>query len=259
MWPEIGSIRSYYLLYFSAFAIHFVLSYRIAARDGLERRVWITAGLCYLVAMTVGAKILYDVRHLQLDLGGVFSLGYYWEGGLWGGLLAYFVLAVPLVLLLTRQRRAGVDLVALAIPIPYILAKAGCFLTGCCWGRPCDYFWAVTFPDGDTPAPTGVALHPTQVYEVLLMGVLLILFKVLDGERWRGTFLLWFLVVFGIGRAAIDRFRGDTDLYVYLGPVTLLQLVLLVIAFISIVLLVLRRRGALLQNGTVETEERSSS
>ena len=40
--------------------------------------------------------------------------------GLWGGLLAYFALAVPAVLLLSRQRRVALDLVAVLMPLPRI-------------------------------------------------------------------------------------------------------------------------------------------
>ncbi len=68
-------------------------------------------------------------------------------------------------------------------------------------------------------------------------------FKLLQSERWRGTMLLWFVGIYGLGRAATDMFRGDADRYIYIGPVTLTQLICAVAAVISIGMLLLSRRS----------------
>jgi len=210
-------------MYLVGILLHFVLSRRIARRYGLKRRVWLTVSICYLLGMIVGAKVLYDIRSGQLDLPALLQAEHWTDGGLWGGLLAYFALAVPLALLLSRQRASALDLVAVTIPIPWIAAKLGCFLNGCCYGRPCSLPWAVTFPEGARGAPPGVPVHPTQLYEVTLMLAMLLLFARLRSDRWRGTKLLWFLVVYGLGRTATDFLRGDTEGPLYLGPMSLTQ------------------------------------
>ena len=64
--------------------------------------------------------------------------------------------------------------------------------------------------------------------------------------------LLWFIGIYGLGRAAIDMFRGDTGRYIYVGPATLTQIICLVTAFTSIlVLLVVRRRTVYAENGAI--------
>ena len=108
-----------------------------------------------MLGMIVGAKLLFDLRHNMLDISALFQAEHWLQGGLWGGLLAYFALAVPAVLLLSGQRAAALDLVALTIPIPWIAAKLGCFLNGCCYGRPCSLPWAVVFPQGSRGRPAG--------------------------------------------------------------------------------------------------------
>jgi len=155
MWPRIGPVATYGLLYLVGITLHFVLSWRIAKRHKLPRRVWLTVSICYMFAMVVGAKLLYDVRHSQLDLSALWQAKHWLGGGLWGGLLAYFALAVPAVMLLAAHRPVALDLVAQSIPIPWIAAKLGCFLNGCCHGRPCSLPWAVTFPPGARTAPPG--------------------------------------------------------------------------------------------------------
>ena len=224
---------TYGICHLSGLVLYFLMARRAARRLELKRRVWIVAGVCYMLAMTVGAKALFDLRYGQFALGALLDPDHYRAGGLWGGLLAYFALAIPLVLLLTRHRRAGLDLVALAIPVPWIMGKVGCLLNGCCHGRPCSLPWAITFPEGARGAPAGVPLHPTQLYEVGIMLVLLGVFAMLRSDRWRGTKLLWFLWIYGFGRAATDFLRGDNPAPI-LGPFTLTQVLCLSAAIVAL-------------------------
>jgi len=233
MWPRIGPVRTYGILYLTSIILYFVVSWRIAKRHGLKRRVWITAGICYMLGMTLGAKVLFDLRHHILDLSALFQAEHWLRGGLWGGLLAYFALAVPIVLLLSRQRLAALDLLATAIPIPWMIAKLGCLLNGCCYGRPCSLPWAIIFPEGARNAPAGVLLHPTQLYEIGIMLIVLFVFARLRSDRWRGTKLLWFLLLYGFGRAATDFFRGDAESYLYPGWLTLTQLLCIIAGVVA--------------------------
>ncbi len=228
MWPRIGPITTFGSLYLTGIVLHFVLSRRFAKRAGLKRRVWLVASTCYLLGMTFGAKLLYDIRHPPVDPAALLRAEHYAAGGLWGGLLAYFALAVPAVLILSRRRRVALDLVATALPIPWIAAKLGCLFNGCCHGRPCSLPWAITFPEGARTAPAGVPVHPSQLYEVGIMLVIMLVFSRLRSERWRGTRLLWFLLIYGFGRAATDVFRGDTESYLYPGLLTLTQLLCII-------------------------------
>jgi len=240
MWPRIGPIPTYGILYGIGILSHYLISYLIAKRLGLRHRVWITVSVCYNVGMVVGAKALYDVQHGQLDLRALLSANHYLKGGLWGGLLAYLCLSVPLVLVLSRRRLAALDLIALSIPVPWIFAKLGCLFNGCCYGQECSMPWAITFPAGGAGAPAGIPLHPTQIYEILVVLCILGVFTMLRHERWRGTMLLWFLVLYGLGRAATEVWRGDVDHHVYVGPLTLSQLICLAVAVISALVLCLR-------------------
>ncbi|MEN6575534.1 MAG: prolipoprotein diacylglyceryl transferase family protein [Phycisphaerales bacterium] len=224
MWPQIGPITTYGTMYLVGILLHFILSRRIAKRYGMKRRVWLTVSICYMLGMVVGAKLLSDVRSGNLDLSAMLQARHWTDGGMWGGLLAYFALAVPAVLLLARQRLLALDLVALTIPIPWMAAKVGCFLNGCCYGRSCSLPWAVTFPEGACGAPAGVPVHPTQLYELGLMLAMLLLFTWLRSDKWHGTKLLWFFVLYGFGRAATDFLRGDTEGRLYLGMLSLTQL-----------------------------------
>jgi phosphatidylglycerol:prolipoprotein diacylglycerol transferase len=183
MYPRIGPVPTYSIFYILSIVSHFLVCYFIAKRLGLRRRVWIVTGICYVVGMTVGAKILFDIQNAQFDLRALLSIRHYMRGGMWGGLLAYFILALPLVLILAKNRRAALDLVAISIPVPWIFAKIGCLFNGCCYGKASSLPWAITFPEGARGAPAGVSLHPTQIYEILVVVCILIVFKKLKYEK----------------------------------------------------------------------------
>ncbi|MDO8757424.1 MAG: prolipoprotein diacylglyceryl transferase, partial [Elusimicrobiota bacterium] len=53
--------------------------------------------------------------------------------------------------------------------------RLGCFLAGCCYGRPTELPWGIVFTDPRAMVPAellGVRLHPTQLYEAV--GIMLI-------------------------------------------------------------------------------------
>ena len=242
MYPRIGPVPIYGTLHLLGFVAFFLISRRAAKRLGLRRRVWIMVSVCYILGMIPGAKYLYHVRRLEFDPMVIFSAKHYIQGGMWGGLLAYFPLAIAATLLLTKNRKAALDLVAVSLPIPWAMGKLGCLFNGCCHGKPCSLPWAITFPEGASAALVGIPVHPTQIYEILLMGLLVLVFKLLRGEQWHGTMLLWFVGIYGFGRATIDTFRGDADHLIYIGPITLTQLICLAAAVVSIGILLLPRR-----------------
>ena len=239
MWTRLGPVPTYGIFYFSGIFCHFLIAYYLAKCYRLRRRVWITVSICYMMGMTVGAKALFDLHHSQLDFRALLSVKHYMKGGLWGGLLAYFCLSVPLALLLSHRKRAALDLVAVSTPIPWIFAKLGCLFNGCCYGRACSMPWAITFPEGARGAPAGIPVHPTQIYEILVVICILGLLMILKRRWGSGTMLLWFLILYGPGRAATEIWRGDANHHLYIGPLTLLQLICLAGAGISILALCL--------------------
>ncbi len=236
MWPQIGSIPTYSILYLLGFAFHFAVSWRTAPTLHLKRRWAIVVSLCYVLGMIPGAKFLYHWLHVGFDLTVMFRVQAYLQGGLWGGLLVYVLLVGAVALPRARRRRAVLDLAALTLPIPWAVSKLGCFLHGCCNGGPCSLPWAVTFPEGCASTHTGVPVHPSQVYEILLMAALFVLYRLLKHDAWRGTLLFWFVGVYGVGRAATDLFRGDAVRKIYVGPVTVTQLICLLSAVVAFML-----------------------
>ncbi len=102
------------------------------------------------------------------------------------------------------------DRLAIAILIVHIFGRLGCFFAGCCYGLPFDGHWAVTFTDTASQAPLHTALHPTQLYAVILLVSILLILLMLDRhKRFQGQLFLIYLILYAIGRGVIEIFRGD--------------------------------------------------
>lgn len=194
----------------------------------------------------VGAKLWFVV----LNGGALFARsGLVWYGGFFGGTLA--------VILNGWRRRVPVrwtaQLVAPVLAGGYALGRVGCFLVGDDYGGPTSLPWGVRFPMGSPPstaanlrffhvqvpdsvaANTVMAVHPTQLYEVLIM---LVVFAVL--WRWRtksrGTGWLFgaYLVFAGIERFFVEILRAKDDRL--LGTFTVAQVASITIILVGTVL-----------------------
>lgn len=165
----------------------------------------VNGAIAGLIAGLIGAKLLYVSEHLGEDplVSLLFSRGgLSWFGGLFGGVggaLAYFRWRgwplIPLVSAATPALAAG-----------HLLGRIGCFLVGDDYGRPTTLPWSVAFPEGSPP--TDVPVHPTQLYEAALLGILVWLLI-----RWRRaglpdrTIVGRYLLLTGVIRFAIEFVR----------------------------------------------------
>jgi phosphatidylglycerol:prolipoprotein diacylglycerol transferase len=171
---ELGPLRigGYGFLMALSFIFGWLLSRRLG--DGIAPGdFW--DGLCgYLVLFgLLGAKLLLVIVFLpdMIREGNPFALltgGGVWLGGVLGGLIAFRWRV--------RKERVpaapALDILFAVLPFSHALGRLGCFLGGCCYGRPTDVPWAVvyTHPLAEKlqGTPLGIPLHPYPLYEVFL-------------------------------------------------------------------------------------------
>ena len=237
-------------------AAAYLLALRVALlrgrRAGLDGQKIVDLGLVGIVSAIVGAKLMLVVVDFDRYAGDPSQLaGLVQSGGVfYGGLL----LAVPMCW--WHIRRNGLplwttcDLFAPGIALAQGVGRTACLFAGCCYGRPTDAPWGITFTStlaaANSGTPLGVALHPTQIYEA--GAALLILGALLAGERrWRafpGRTFWTYLLLYGAARMVIEFYRGDPRGMVFDALATS-QFVSALIVPASIVMLVrLGRQGA---------------
>lgn len=204
--------------------------------------------LTILISAIIGGKlfILFEdptkyLNHPE-ELFKNFNQGFVFYGSL--------LFAVPAMLLFFRIKKLPVlpmlDIMAITTLIVHGMGRIGCFLAGCCYGIPYDGFLAVIFTDPLCQArPLNTSLHPTQLYSVFLILVIMIILLVLSKRKsFDGQLFLLYLILYSFGRSWIEIFRGDISRgYVVDHLISNSQFISLLVFVIS-VYFYLRLKGA---------------
>ncbi len=210
------------------------LSWRRAKVRQLDDDFVTNIAIALLLMGFLGAKVLYVIVSWKDFLADPWAVlgteGFVIYGGIIGGLLAVY--------LYCRKKKESffrwMDIIIPGVALAQGLGRIGCFLAGCCYGRPTDSCLGVVFPAGSM-APAGVPLLPTQLFSAagdMLIAVILLL---LDRKKHEeGMLTVWYLLMYAVGRFCIEFFRSD-----YRGAVGFLstsQFISILIAALALLL-----------------------
>jgi len=172
-----------------------------------------------LIAGVVGARLFYVIQFYDRYFKG------HWERMIridQGGLVFYggFLLALVSVYLFCRKEK--LDFVRIAdVMIPslcaaHLFGRVGCFLNGCCFGKPTTSFFGVHYPPESEAAfrYLGAAVHPVQLYEAAINLVLFGFFCWLLRHSRRGVVVSSYFILYGIIRFCDEFFRGDHTMFI---------------------------------------------
>jgi len=148
------------VLYFLAVVLAGLYASRVALRRRWAREDVFPGVVLTATGALAGAWLHGWILARTIDPGGEVGLSFF--GGLVLG---------ALVMIDIRWRGYPVgevmDELAPVAPVVYLIFRLGCLMNGDDYGRPTDLPWGMTFPEGSPP--TGVPVHPTQIYEMGLM------------------------------------------------------------------------------------------
>lgn len=132
------------------------------------------------------------------------------------------------------------DVVAPGIILAQAIGRIGCTINGCCHGIPTSLPWGVVYTHPNSFAPLGIAIHPTQPYELIYN---LIAFGVLLKLRGRfkpdGSLFLIYLSLYSLWRFGVGFLREGTS---FLFGLHQAQVIAIIVLAIAIPLLALRTR-----------------
>ena len=237
-----------------AFAIGIGLAYFRAKREGTNPEHIFNLCIWVILAGIVGAKLLLvviDIRYFlenPRELLTVWRLGGVWWGGpVMGALLAWFYAK-------RRQMRffKSADIVSPSVALGVAIGRlGGCFMAGCCYGRPTDSLLGVVFTNEYSHitfgTPLHIPIHPTQVYNSVANLVnFVILMLIYRKKKFDGQIFLLYVMIYSVGRFLTEFFRGDprgsvSILSWELSTSQLIGLIAFIVAGISYYLL--RRRA----------------
>lgn len=214
------TLYSYGALVATGFIVALLVALNQAKKQNIPKETILDIGFYILISAIVGSRLLFVLMDYEHYLKNPLDIFKIWEGGLvyYGGLLP----AIPVVIIYCRKKGLPLwgiaDIFAPSIAIGHAIGRLGCFSAGCCYGKPTDLPWGVTFTDLHSLAIKGIPLHPTQLYEAIgefAIFSFLILWrkrKTFDGELF-GLYVLLYSFI----RFINEFFRGDPRGFIYNG------------------------------------------
>jgi phosphatidylglycerol:prolipoprotein diacylglycerol transferase len=213
----VGATQVVVSLHALAVVVGVVAGAAVAVRRAGDPRLALATVAAVAGAALAGAHALFVALH---GGDGV------WTGGLAsvGGILAGLAATVAVARATRRPAGALLDAIVPAGLVALAIGRIGCFLGGCCYGRPTTLPWGVVFPEIGPPAR-----HPLQLYSALADALLVAALP--SRARVPGTVACAGIIGFAIVRAALEtlRDRATTDALVP-GWLTLPQAAALALA-----------------------------
>ncbi|PHS74123.1 MAG: prolipoprotein diacylglyceryl transferase [Rhodospirillaceae bacterium] len=193
----------------------------VKAIDADDFLTWATFAV--ILGGRLGYVIFYKPEFYLANPGEIIKT---WQGGMsfHGGLVGVMIAAVWFTRLRKIQFLAFMDLASAVAPIGLFFGRMANFINAELWGRTTDVAWGIVFPGGG-PYPR----HPSQIYEALLEGLLMlvVLHLVWRRESLRskpGVITGVFLIGYALSRMFVELFRQpDAHLGYLVGGTTMGQ------------------------------------
>jgi phosphatidylglycerol---prolipoprotein diacylglyceryl transferase len=211
---ELGPITVYSYGFMIAVGVVFAVTY--LARRG-KQEVGLTFDqvnnlfLLIFAAAIVGGKVFLFFENASFYMENprrlVTGAGFVFYGS--------FLFAVPTMLWYFSKNKLPVyqmlDIMAVVTCLVHMFGRVGCFLAGCCYGKPTDGFWGVIFTDPACQAnPLNTPLVPTQLLEAgYILVVMVVLLVIRERKQFQGQLFLLYLMAYAAGRFVLEYFRGD--------------------------------------------------
>jgi phosphatidylglycerol:prolipoprotein diacylglycerol transferase len=212
-WP----VYSYGVLLALAYLAGMQLAVMRGRRNGLDGTKLMDFGIYIIISALLGAKLMLiavEFDYFKNQPRELFSLVR--AGGVfYGGLIAALVVGLWLVGRYKLPAWKTADMIAPGIAVGHVIGRMGCFLAGCCYGRPTDVPWAVTFTDpiasANVGTPLNVPLHPTQLYDAGAELLILVFLLVTErrGRPFAGRTFWLYMLLYAISRYIVEIYRDD--------------------------------------------------
>lgn len=226
---QIGPLRiySYGLMIAIAFLVCIFLARRDAHRYDLDPDKIYDLSFFVLVSGIIGGRILYVILNLPYYLENPLEIIMLHHGGLvWFGAFG-FALAGGVIFLKKNKLPIlkTLDFFAPYVALGHAIGRIGCFLNGCCYGRPAK--WGIYFPAHQEK------LIPTQLIEsFLLFMVFSVLLALREKKHKRGTVFFLYLASYSFIRFAVEFLRADSPRELF--GLTIFQIIAIFLFFGSI-------------------------
>jgi len=211
------TVYTYGVLLAASYLLGLRLAMWRAKKWGLDSSRVLDLGIYIIIAALIGAKLLLlvvDYDQLPRSPGELLSLARS-AGVFYGGLILAVIVAFWYISRHQMPFWRTCDVFAPAIALGHVTGRLGCLAAGCCFGRPTNAPWGITFTNPlaaeNVGTPLGIPLHPTQLYEAgaSLLILLFLLGTERKGRPFPGRTFWAYMFLYAVSRYIIEIYRGD--------------------------------------------------
>lgn len=195
---------------------------------------------CYALPLSIIGARVYYVIFSPGEFTSFVQVLKIWEGGLaiYGGVIGGAI-GVGLFCLIHKKNFLDVaDVAVCSLILGQAIGRIGCFFAGCCYGI------EVTDPSlMKYPIATqinGVWHYATFFYEsfwnLIVFAILMLTLYLGKHIKERGVIMSMYMILYGIGRAIIETYRGDS---LYLGSIKVSQLLSIILIAVGVAIITL--------------------
>jgi phosphatidylglycerol:prolipoprotein diacylglycerol transferase len=224
---EIGGVgvpAFFFMIMVGALAATFY-AVHVAKKEGADEVAILDFGIIGIIAAVIGARFFHIiVENPSYYIERPIRVFFFWQGG-FVSIGAYIFTIIGWIIYMKKRGLdywRYFDIAAVAVPVIIFFVRSGCFMAGCCYGKPTDFFIHLRFFNPAALAARygflGVALHATQVYFMLNAVIMFfVLHFVYAKRKFHGQVLASFFIYYGLSRFLIEFLRGDADRGMWFG------------------------------------------
>jgi len=211
----------------------FLASYNFK-KSGKPKEIAFDLAIIVMLSSIIGARVFYVLTNLSYfmkmpsEILKVYHGGLVYYGGFIGGIIGGFIYV-------KIKKYSFIELLDCVMPVISLgqsIGRIGCFLNGCCYGRPTTCSLGVKFP----VLHDDICRIPTQLYSSLAnFFIFLFLMWRLNNKKFKGEVIADYLLSYGLFRFIIEYFRDDPRGGLYFHMFSISQVISLIGIFFGII------------------------
>lgn len=231
---KIGSLNvySYGLMVSIGYAVGTIIALREAKKEGLNCDNIFDMLLLQLIIGICGSRLFYLAEYTPNKLTFSDFLSFE-QGGLtfYGSVIFSFVFDMIYLKLRRIPFWQTMDCIGLGLPLGIMIARFGCFLNGCCYGKPCSESIGFHFRHSGQGF-----FHPTQLYESAAMVIVFVIVLFIRKKRNSyGSVFLASTGFYALFRFFIEFWRADNPTVLFGMTLSQIISILIIISIYFIV------------------------
>jgi phosphatidylglycerol:prolipoprotein diacylglycerol transferase len=203
-----------------------------------------------IILSLLGSKLFYlfyNKQNISIDNLLIGGMTYY--GGFICGIITFSIYNLIRKMNILYMLNITVP----SIVLVHAFGRIGCFLGGCCFGKPINKYFGVIFPYNSLPFNfygQSIKIYPIQLFESFFLFFLFVLMIKIIKFNYN---LFTYFILYGFFRFIIEYFRGDNRGILFTNLFSPSQIISISVIILGIVLYILIRRG------NIENKKLSSS